>query len=166
MTRLLLIIMTALLLNVGAAWAGPYEEGNDAFNRGDFAEAAKQFRLVAAQGDARGQAGLCTLYEDGSGVPQDYTEALKWCRLAAVQGNWTAQIALCDLYINGQGVPQDYVRAHMWCNLASALPGSASDIRSASGLRDALSKRMTPQQIADAQKLARDCRQRNFKDCD
>jgi TPR repeat protein len=166
MKRLLLTVMTMVALNVGAVWAGPYDEGNDAFNRGDFAAAAKQFRLVAVQGDARGQAGLCTLYEDGSGVSQDYTEAVKWCRLAAAQGNWAAQIDLCRLYIHGKGIPQDYVRAHMWCNLASALPGSESNSRSASGLRDALSTHMTPEQIAEAQKLARDCRQRNFKDCD
>jgi hypothetical protein len=32
--------------------------------------------------------------------------------------------------------------------------------------RDLVAKRMTPQQIADAQKLARDCLARNFKGCD
>jgi hypothetical protein len=32
--------------------------------------------------------------------------------------------------------------------------------------RDIVAKRMTPQQIADAQKLARDCLARNFKGCD
>jgi hypothetical protein len=33
-------------------------------------------------------------------------------------------------------------------------------------MRDQFSKAMTPQQIAEAQKMARECQQRNFKDCD
>jgi hypothetical protein len=31
---------------------------------------------------------------------------------------------------------------------------------------DILAKRMTPQQIGEAQKMARECQQRNFKGCD
>jgi hypothetical protein len=48
-------------------------------------------------------------------------------------------------------VPQDYAIAHMWLNLAAA--GGA---KVAAELRDAVAAKMTPSQIAEAQKLARE----------
>jgi TPR repeat protein len=65
------------------------------------------------------------------------------------------------MYNNGQGVLQDYTKAHALFNLA-AIKGSANAAKN----RDIVAKLMTPQQIADAQKLARDCLARNFKGCD
>jgi hypothetical protein len=50
----------------------------------------------------------------------------------------------------------------VWFNLASTL----SDGVLIGMMRDELAKKMTPQQIAEAQKLSRECQQRNFKDCD
>ena len=72
-----------------------------------------------------------------------------------------AQINVNLLYFTGQGVVQDYVRAHMWWNLA-AVTGDSVPVEN----RDIAAKRMTPQQIAEAQKLARECQARNFKNCD
>jgi len=65
------------------------------------------------------------------------------------------------MYANGQGVPQDYVRAHMWLNLSGAI-GNISGGKT----RDQIAAWMTPQQIAEAQKMARECQQRNFKSYD
>lgn len=65
------------------------------------------------------------------------------------------------MYSYGNGVPQDFVRAHMWFNLGAVL-GDADAVK----YRDLAAKRMTPPQIAEAQKMARDCHQRNFKGCD
>ena len=62
---------------------------------------------------------------------------------------------------HGQGVPMDDVRAHMWFNLAAA-KGNAGSVKN----RDQATKMMTPLQIAEAQKLARECQARNFKGCD
>jgi hypothetical protein len=55
------------------------------------------------------------------------------------------------MYGNGRGVPQDYVAAHMWFNL-SAAQGNAN----AAENRNNVAARMTPAQIAEAQRLARD----------
>jgi TPR repeat protein len=105
---------------------------------------------------------LGTLYEHGLGVPQDYAEAAKWYRKASDQGNSSAQTALSGLYTIGRGVPQDFVAAHMWMNLAASLQtdgaGSLSpDLqKGAAKLRDDLATMMTPQQIAEAQRLARE----------
>jgi TPR repeat protein len=57
------------------------------------------------------------------------------------------------MYADGQGVPQDYVRAHMWFSLSAAQGGQVAAIE-----RDSISKLITPAQIAEAQKLAREWR--------
>ncbi|MGH6827536.1 MAG: hypothetical protein ACREFW_01340 [Rhizomicrobium sp.] len=54
-------------------------------------------------------------------------------------------------YSTGQCVVQDYVAAHKWFNLA-ALRGSDE----AKGWRNQISDEMSPRQIAEAQKLARE----------
>ena len=53
-----------------------------------------------------------------------------------------------------KGVPQDYVLAHMWSNLAASQlpPGENRDM--AVGNRDKLVRQMTPDQIAEALRLA------------
>ncbi len=54
------------------------------------------------------------------------------------------------MYRTGEGVPQDDVQAHMWYNLAAQLhPQRRQD-------RDKVAVRMTSEQIAEAQRLARE----------
>jgi uncharacterized protein len=122
------------------------------------AEAVRLYRLAAGQGYAIAQHNLGAMYLSGQGVAQDYVEAARWFRLAAEQGYASAQFGLGVLYEDGQGVAQDYVRAHMWYNLASALyPATDTELRNeVVKYRDALSVKMTPAQIAEAQKLARE----------
>ena len=55
------------------------------------------------------------------------------------------------MYHNGQGVPQDYVQAHKWYNIAGA-NGSETGTSN----RDSVAKQMTPAQVAEAQRLARE----------
>jgi uncharacterized protein len=95
-------------------------------------------------------------HKSGRGVPQNYAEALRLYRLGANQGNAFAQALLGSVYGDGEGVLQDYVLAHMWFNLSAAKGGSFA--AAAAALRDRIAKRMTPAQIAEAQKLAREWR--------
>jgi len=118
---------------------------------GQQAEAPKGYRLAAEQGDALAQYNLGVMYAKGQGVVQDYKEAAKWYRLAAEQGSAEAQSNLGFLYEEGQGVPQDYVEAHMWFNLGGA-SGDARGIKN----RDIIARKMTPEQIAEAQRRARE----------
>jgi TPR repeat protein len=93
---------------------------------------------------------------DSASEPQ--SEAAKWYRKAAEQGLPEAQYFLGVMYHNGQGVPQDYVLAHMWLNLA-ALRFPASEKKNqemANKDRDITASEMTPDQIAEAQRLARE----------
>ena len=117
----------------------------------DYAEAVKWYRKAADQGYADAQTNLGVMYDNGQGMPLDDAEAAKWYRKAAEQGNTLAQTNLGRLYYNGSGMPQDFAQAHMWFNLAAA--GGDAD---AKNVRDALSERMTPDQIAEAQRLARE----------
>ena len=63
----------------------------------------------------------------------------------------SAQYNLGVMHNNGEGVPQDYVQAHMWWNLA-AVSGDEDAI----GNRNIVAEDMTPAQLAEAQKLARE----------
>ena len=55
------------------------------------------------------------------------------------------------MYDNGQGVPQYYVQAHNWYNLAAA-SGNKDAVKN----RDIVAAKMTPAQIAEAEKLVRE----------
>ena len=122
----------------------------------DYAEAVKWYRRAAEQGRADAQANLGVMYSNGQGVPQDYAEAVKWSRRAAEQGHAHAQAFLGTLYGLGRGVPQDYVQAHMWLNLAASRPSPGTDHDKNVKLRDRVAAEMTPAQIAEAQRLARE----------
>jgi TPR repeat protein len=122
----------------------------------DYAEAVKWYRKAAEQGDAHAQNNLGTMYEAGQGVPQDYGEAAKWYRKAADQGAARAQYNLGVLYDKGQGVLQDYVEAHKWYDLAAAALSEAEGREEATRGRDKCAAAMTPAQITEARKRARE----------
>jgi TPR repeat protein len=132
-----------------------------AFGQPDYREALRWYRLAAAQGDAEAQDALALMYRDGDGVPQNYAEALKWLRLAAASGYQLGQYHLGLMYSAGHGVAQDYLRAYMWLSV-----GVASNAVEIAAARQDIARYLTPQQIAEAQKLAEQCELRNFGDCD
>ena len=129
----------------------------------EYAEALNWLRKAADQGDAEAQTGLGLLYNTGAresssawmreriGI-RNAAEAVKWFRRAADQGNVTAQVLLGGMYLDGEGVPEDFVAAHMWYDLAAA----HGDNTSAAEQRQRIATLMTPAQIAEAQKLARE----------
>ena len=87
--------------------------------------------------------------------PQNEAEAVRWLRRAAEQGNANGQFLIGFRYTIGDGGPQDLVAAHMWLNLAAA-QSSGDDRERSVKERDAVATRMTPEQIAEAQRLARE----------
>ena len=117
----------------------------------DHEKARHWYEKAAAQGDALAQVNLGNYYLNGIGLPQDYKMALHWISLAASQGQDIAQTKLGTMYAEGMGVPQNFVRAHMWYNLSGS-NGNETAVR----LRDVYAAQMTPAQIAEAQKLARE----------
>ncbi len=141
--------------------ADPFKDGLDAYNSGDYVTALRLWRPLTEQGDARAQNKLGLMYFNGQGVPQDHAEAAKWYRLAAEQGLAEAQYNLGVMHRVGQGVSQDYVQAHMWINLAMFRLGPGLTRDQAVEGRDWVAERMTPAQIAEAQKLAREWKPRS-----
>ena len=103
---------------------------------------------------------LGLMYANGQGVPKKFEEAVKWFRMAAEQGDTRAQFQLAGLYEEGRGVQQNYVVALMWVNVAIAHTQNGGSI-----FRDRLAAKMTPEQIVEAQELARQCTINRFKGC-
>ena len=131
--------------------AADFSTGLAAYQKGDFAAAAKEWRPLAEQGSAAAQLNLGLLCYDGKGVPQDYAEAANWFRRAAEQDNEQAQHNLGAMYGTGQGVKRDYVQAYKWLNLCSA-KGNAG----CTSQRDQIAKKLKPAQIQAAQRLSTD----------
>ena len=65
------------------------------------------------------------------------------------------------MYEQGKGVIQSYVSAHMWYNLG-AINGSDNG----SNNRDIVAKEMSSAQIEEAQRKAKDCLKKSYRDCD
>ena len=140
---------------------GEFEDGDAALLGKNYPLALSKYKSAAVKNNAYAQLQIGNMYNEGLGVAQDYAEAVKWYKLAAAQGHASAQYNLGNIYGNGQGVVQDYVRAHMWFNLA-ATKGQTNAVKN----REVVAAKMTTQQIAEAQKLARECQARNYKNCD
>jgi TPR repeat protein len=155
-------IITAIALVglvVSTANADSVDNAITVFLRGDYKEAVKILQPLAEQGNVSPQFNLGFIYSDAPGVPRDYAEAEKWYRNAGDQGNADTQNNLGFMYYIGQGVTQDYVQVHMWFNLASARYSEKGHRDQASKSRDSVAQRMTAAQIAEAQKLASECKQ-------
>jgi TPR repeat protein len=130
----------------------------------DYVEAVRWYRKAAEQNDAAAQCSLGSCYQSGHGVAQDYVEAVKWFRKAAEQNHAEAQYSLGCCYAQGNGVVKDYVEAYKWILLAAAQGDRLSDwilLATAQGDRmlemsvTGLESLMTPEQIAEGQRLAR-----------
>jgi TPR repeat protein len=120
-------------------------------------EAASWFKRAAEQGDPVARFTLGVMYGEGRGVPQDFAEGARWYRLAAEQGDAQAQYNLGLAYARGEGVTQNVVDAYMWFNLAAAhFPANDPRRIAAVKNRDAVANEMTSEQLAEAQKRARE----------
>ena len=122
----------------------------------DDIEAARWIGLAAGQGHPPAQYNLGLLYFRGRGVRGDDAQAATWYRRAAEKGYAPAQGALGYMLAYGAGVDQNQVLAFMWLDLAGT--GTPDDFTR--GLyvqqRDELARRMTREQIVEAQRLTRE----------
>ena len=146
-----LTCLAVLMVLASPVASADFDKGMAAYERRDYVTAAKEWRPLADQGHPEAQLRLGTLYYDGLGVPQDSELGIKLVRKAADQGNAMAQGVLGAAYADGHGLPQDYIEAHKWTNLAAA-----RGFERARKVRDIVAKKMTPDQIVEAQKLARE----------
>jgi TPR repeat protein len=119
----------------------------------DEAAAVKWLRRAADQDFAPAQGDLGIRYCKGQGVEKDEVEGVKWIRKAADQNDATAQSNLGLCYVLGKGVSESKVDAYVWLSLAAA-----QDIQSARNNLTKLVGMMPPEQVAAAQRRAKELR--------
>ncbi len=121
----------------------------------NYKQAAYWWTKAAEQGVAMAQYNLGQMYRRGKGVPRDYKQAVYWYTKAAEQGDALAQFNLGLMYYKGEGVAKDDVRAYVWWAFAASQGHDEGRNN-----RDILGQRMTPEQIAEAQRLTREWKPR------
>jgi uncharacterized protein len=137
-------------------------EGGDVGVPQDYAEAVRWYRKSAIQGNGMAQMALGMMYFDGRGVTRSHKAAFTWLEPAAEQGEPLAQVTLGTMYEAGDGVPQDYIQSYMWFNIAANSfsdthhPSFSGPREVATMARGLVTERMTPDQIAEAQKITRE----------
>ena len=96
------------------------QQGDNAYDRKNYAEAMRLYRQAASMGNATAEANIGFLYAKGYGVPQDYAQSVHWYLMAAEKGQRDAQHNLALKYWNGQGVTKDPTQAHYWMQKSAA----------------------------------------------
>jgi TPR repeat protein len=135
------------------AFADSSAPGTAAYHRGNYTRAVRELTPLAERGNARALARLGFMYEHGFGVPQAYVPAADLYARAAAKGNPSAQAMLGLMYDKGHGVPQNFVLAYKWLDLAAA-HAPARQRETYLRLRDAVSSKMSSDEIAEGQRLA------------
>ena len=158
-------------LAVGLLFAGPvsaqdFETAQAIAQSGDYETAAKILKQLAEQGDAEAQMTLGLLYLKGVGVLQDDDEGMRLLRLSASQAYPMAFGVLGNVYEDGIGAQQDNVTAHMWYNIFTVTNDDKSLDDKARKDRDDIAKKMTHDQIVEAQRRALFCLKTNYQDCE
>jgi len=104
---------------------------------------------------------------------EDYVEAVRWYRVAADQGHFRSQYELGSMYADGRGVQQSNVNAYMWLKLSNRQALSPQphrpyrrlfdesgetmdrlDISKVIEAHDRIAAGLTPDQLAEGQRLA------------
>ena len=111
------VIGLALFLN-SPAWGG-YEDGEEAYLRGDFRAAFEVWKPLAEEGNSEAQNMLGYMYRFGEGMEPNYEMARQWYRRSADQGNATAQNNLGVMYRLGLGGDPDFKEAFYWFQRAA-----------------------------------------------
>ena len=138
-------------------WGLNPSDPNDVYK--SFRYASYWFQRAAEQNHGLAQCSLAMHYEDGKGVPKDYEKAFRYYSLGFANGaHYCSAIFLARMYRDGKGISESKVKAYTYYNL--------DQTENASHERVSLEKRMTREEISQAQRLTRDCIASNYKNCD
>jgi len=91
------LVLVVQIWTTAAAFAGPWEDGMAAYNRGDYVPAIAVFRALAEQGNAEAQTLLGVMYRRGQGVKRSSPRAYLWLNRAASRGNARAKTELREV---------------------------------------------------------------------
>jgi TPR repeat protein len=146
-------IILFVIIGMMSCQSDPFNQSLKLVKRGDYKAAIVELSPMAEMGNQDAQVTLGYLYRDGLGVSQDFSEAMKWFQKAAEQGNAQAQFDLGMMYLDRQNAVRDDLQALMWLNFSVAAGHKEALVQ-----RENLVVRLTPVQIAEVQRMAR-----NFK---
>jgi uncharacterized protein len=92
-------------------YSDDFQDGEDAYDRGDFQTAFEKWKPLAEKGDLGAQYNLGGIYFQGLGVAQDFKKARKWLMLSAEQGDDRAMYNLGVIYLQGAGITKNPEKA-------------------------------------------------------
>lgn len=122
-----------------------------------------KLKQLAEQGDAKAQNSMGDSYFRGEGVDKDLQQALNWYTLAAKQGNADAQQHLGIIYLFGSddfNITKDNINSYKWNLLAEK---NGKDVKAKLAF---LVEKMSEMAIEQTQRLAKQCLDSNYQDCD
>jgi TPR repeat protein len=117
----------------------------------DEVQAFSWIRKSADQGRLEWQYLLGVMHFKGQGTAKNNVEAVRWFMRAAECGLSAAQHSIGALYYEGIGVPKDDVISYKWLLLAAAQGNETSK-----GYAKMLEGVLTPNQLAEGQRMARE----------
>ena len=127
---------------------------------GDHSVVIQKWINLAQKGNVDAQFNLGVAYANGRGGNQDQKSAVKWYRRAAEKAHVGAQNNLGVMYLNGNILAEDNAYAHMWFNIAASL-----GYKGARDNKETIALIMTPKEISDAHRLARECILKKYRGC-
>jgi TPR repeat protein len=133
--------------------AADFAAGVEAYQKGDYAAALKEWQPLADQGGSAAQFNIGLLYYDGKGVPQDFGQAAIWFERSAEKDYLKAQRNLGEMYAIGQGTKRDYVQAYKWLNICAAKGDETCGAH-----RDEVAKKLKGSKLTEAQRLSSEWR--------
>ena len=110
MARLFGAFVLVISVTLAATSVGQEQDvarGDEAYQRGDYEAAIREWLALAEQDNAEAQYKLGLMYRRGLGVERDYLEAVRWYREAASLGHAKAQFNLGYMYAKGHGVTKE-----------------------------------------------------------
>ena len=127
----------------------------------DDSQAAQWLRKAAVQGHPDGQVDLGMLYVQGRGVALDLAAAAQWFTKAAAQDDSNGQLHLGMLHAQGLEGSPDFVEALKWFAIVSRKGDDHA--QQARQFGSVIIERMAPDQIAIAQRRAKEWRRARTK---
>ena len=126
----------------------------------DYDTALGEILPMAERGDPVAQFALGAIYEDGRGIERSDADAASWYRRAAGRGHAEAQYNLAVMNADGRGVPADQQAAHVWFSIALE-----NGIGEAGVAKSRIETRLSDDEIAEADQLARECVGSRYRNC-
>lgn len=112
-------VLCCWLVTIPVSASDRYQQGIDAFARGDYQAAANIWLVEAYEGSRDAQFNLGVMYLEGKGVSQNREDAIFWFSRAAEGGHTQAQYNLGHLYFEEQDNQKSLQKGVAWWKRAA-----------------------------------------------